>query len=127
MLGEKRNPSLFGCQPAQEEKPIRHITLDRDGEKKDIPLYFGPDWPVIDSAGNAILDGVPIPDEAETIAEETLSSGPAPQDASTGDADFTPPDLDMSYPDNPPRRTLASNAAVGNRTHALFFAPDGDS
>ena len=47
MLGEKRNLSLFGSQPAQEEKQVKHITVDRDGEKKDIPLYFGPDWPVV--------------------------------------------------------------------------------
>ena len=43
MLGEKRNLSLFGSQPAQEEKQVKHITVDRDGEKKDIPLYFGQD------------------------------------------------------------------------------------
>ena len=55
MLGEKRNLSLFGSQPAQEEKQVKHITVDRDGEKKDIPLYFGPDWPVVNGTGDTVL------------------------------------------------------------------------
>ena len=59
MLGEKRNLSLFGSQPAQEEKQVKHITVDRDGEKKDIPLYFGPDWPVVNGTG----DTVPSPSD----------------------------------------------------------------
>ena len=42
MLGEKRNLSLFGSQPAQEEKQVKHITVDRDGEKKDIPPVLRP-------------------------------------------------------------------------------------
>ena len=33
----------------------------------------------------------------------------------------------MQYPDDSPRRILASNTVVANRTHALFFAPEGDS
>lgn len=36
MLGEKRNLSLFASQPAQEDKQVKHITVDRDGEKKGI-------------------------------------------------------------------------------------------
>lgn len=33
----------------------------------------------------------------------------------------------MQYPDDSPRRILASNTVVANRTQALFFAPEGDS
>ena len=33
----------------------------------------------------------------------------------------------MRYPDDSPRRILASTTVVANRTHALFFAPEGDS
>lgn len=44
--------------------------------------------------------------------------------ASTADSS---PDADVQYPDDSPRRTLASNTVVANRTHALFFAPEGDS
>ena len=85
MLGEKRNLSLFGSQPAQEEKQVKHITVDRDGEKKDIPLYFGPDWPVVNGTG----DTVPSPSDdpsacqAEATAEkteETIPVEPIPQD-----------------------------------------------
>ena len=84
MLGEKRNLSLFGSQPAQEEKQVKHITVDRDGEKKDIPLYFGPDWPVVNGTG----DTVPSPSDdpsacqAEATAEkteETIPVEPIPQ------------------------------------------------
>ena len=131
MLGEKRNLSLFGSQPAQEEKQVKHITVDRDGEKKDIPLYFGPDWPVVNGTG----DTVPSPSDdpsscqAEATAEkteETVPVEPIPQDTAAGIADNSP-DSDVQYPDDSPRRILASNTVVANRTHALFFAPEGDS
>lgn len=131
MLGEKRNLSLFGSQPAQEEKQVKHITVDRDGEKKDIPLYFGPDWPVVNGTG----DTVPSPSDdpsscqAEATAEkteETVPVEPIPQDTPAGIADNSP-DSDVQYPDDSPRRILASTTVVANRTHALFFAPEGDS
>ena len=131
MLGEKRNLSLFGSQPAQEEKQVKHITVDRDGEKKDIPLYFGPDWPVVNGTG----DTVPSPGDdpsacqAEATAEkteETVPVEPIPQDTPAGIADNSP-DSDVRYPDDSPRRILASTTVVANRTHALFFAPEGDS
>ena len=131
MLGEKRNLSLFASQPAQEEKQVKHITVDRDGEKKDIPLYFGPDWPVVNGTG----DTVPSPSDdpsacqAEATAEkteETVPVEPIPQDTAAGIADNSP-DSDVQYPDDSPRRILASNTVVANRTHALFFAPEGDS
>lgn len=131
MLGEKRNLSLFGSQPAQEEKQVKHITVDRDGEKKDIPLYFGPDWPVVNGTG----DTVPSPSDdpsacqAEATAEkteETVPVEPIPQDTPAGIADNSP-DSDVRYPDDSPRRILASTTVVANRTHALFFAPEGDS
>lgn len=66
MLGEKRNLSLFGSQPAQEEKQVKHITVDRDGEKKDIPLYFGPDWPVVNGTG----DTVPSPSDDPSACKQ---------------------------------------------------------
>lgn len=131
MLGEKRNLSLFASQPAQEEKQVKHITVDRDGEKKDIPLYFGPDWPVVNGTG----DTVPSPSDdpsacqAEATAEkteETVPVEPIPQDTAAGIADNSP-DSDVQYPDDSPRRILASTTVVANRTHALFFAPEGDS
>ena len=131
MLGEKRNLSLFASQPAQEDKQVKHITVDRDGEKKDIPLYFGPDWPVVNGTG----DTVPSPSDdppscqAEATAEkteETVPVEPIPQDTAAGIADNSP-DSDVQYPDDSPRRILASNTVVANRTHALFFAPEGDS
>lgn len=77
MLGEKRNLSLFASQPAQEDKQVKHITVDRDGEKKDIPLYFGPDWPVVNGTG----DTVPSPSDdpsscqAEATAEKNRRNG----------------------------------------------------
>lgn len=104
MLGEKRNLSLFGSQPAQEEKQVKHITVDRDGEKKDIPLYFGPDWPVVNGTG----DTVPSPSDdpsacqAEATAEkteETIPVEPIPQDTPAGIADNSP-DSDVRYPDD---------------------------
>ena len=131
MLGEKRNLSLFASQPAQEDKQVKHITVDRDGEKKDIPLYFGLDWPVVNGTG----DTVPSPSDdppscqAEATAEkteETVPVEPIPQDTAAGIADNSP-DSDVQYPDDSPRRILASNTVVANRTHALFFAPEGDS
>ena len=131
MLGEKRNLSLFASQPAQEDKQVKHITVDRDGEKKDIPLYFGPDWPVVNGTG----DTVPSPSDdppscqAEATAEkteETVPVEPIPQDTAAGIADNSP-DSDVQYPDDSPRRILANNTVVANRTHALFFAPEGDS
>ena len=131
MLGEKRNLSLFASQPAQEDKQVKHITVDRDGEKKDIPLYFGLDWPVVNGTG----DTVPSPSDdppscqAEATAEkteETVPVEPIPQDTAAGIADNSP-DSDVQYPDDSPRRILASNSVVANRTHALFFAPEGDS
>lgn len=66
MLGEKRNLSLFGSQPAQEEKQVKHITVDRDGEKKDIPLYFCPDWPVVNGTG----DTVPSPSDDPSARQQ---------------------------------------------------------
>ena len=42
MLGEKRNNSLFGAQGTPDKKQVQHMTVDRDGEKKELPLYFGP-------------------------------------------------------------------------------------
>ena len=131
MLGEKRNLSLFGSQPAQEEKQVKHITVDRDGEKKDIPLYFGPDWPVVNGTGDTVpspSDGLPSCQAEGTAekAEEAAPVEPTPQDTPASTADSSP-DADVQYPDDSPRRTLASNTVVANRTHALFFAPEGDS
>ena len=131
MLGEKRNLSLFGSQPAQEEKQVKHITVDRDGEKKDIPLYFGPDWPVVNGTGDTVpspSDGPPSCQAEGTAekAEEAAPVEPIPQDTPASTADSSP-DADVQYPDDSPRRTLASNTVVANRTHALFFAPEGDS
>lgn len=65
----KRNLSLFGSQPAQEEKQVKHITVDRDGEKKDIPLYFGPDWPVVNGTGDTVPS--PSDDPSSSQAEAT--------------------------------------------------------
>ena len=45
MLGEKRNQSLFA--PKSSEVPaVTQITTGPDGQKKELPLYFGPDCPV---------------------------------------------------------------------------------
>ena len=121
MLGEKRNLSLFASQPAQEDKQVKHITVDRDGEKKDIPLYFGPDWPVVNGTG----DTVPSPSDdpsscqAEATAEkteETVPVEPIPQDTAAGIADNSP-DSDVQYPDDSPRRILASNTVVHFSLH----------
>ena len=130
MLGEKRNLSLFASQPAQEDKQVKHITVDRDGEKKDIPLYFARTG--LSSTALVILFLLPVmtallPSKATAEkTEETVPVEPIPQDTAAGIADHSP-DSDVQYPDDSPRRILASNTVVANRTHALFFAPEGDS
>ena len=80
MLGEKRNLSLFASQPAQEDKQVKHITVDRDGEKKDIPLYFGPDWPVVNGTGDTVPS--PSDDPSSCQAEEMcIRDSPSSADA----------------------------------------------
>lgn len=60
------------------------------------------------------------------IPEEPLSRESVPQEIPGAGMTEHPAGLD-ECPNAPPRRTLAGNGAVGNRTHSLFFAPDGDS
>ena len=127
MLGEKRSSSLFGSQPTQEETQNKHVTVDRDSEKKDIPLYYSSNWSVIQNISDTIPNSAPDLDETNAVAEETPSVEPGPQNIPVAGAEASSSDMAAQYPDDFPRRTLIDNDALSNRTHALFFAPDGDS
>ncbi len=110
MLGQKRSASLFSPQPAPEEKPVEHITVQRDGGEREIPLYFGKDWPV----------GEPVPNAPEPPAD-----GP---DTETPAVPVVPdvPEL-PEEPDSTEQRTIAAGPSRGGRAHSLFFTPEDDT
>ena len=110
MLGQKRSASLFSPQPTPEEKPVEHITVQRDGGEKEIPLYFGKDWPV--------GEGVPHSPEPPADAPNTeTQAAPAVPDVPE------PPEA----PDSTEQRIIAADPSRGGRAHSLFFTPEDDT
>ena len=109
MLGEKRNQSLFA--PKSSEVPAAtHITTGPDGQKKELPLYFGPDCPV----SGGINQNQP--------ADELLCHDPA--DDGTGIEPDSADSVDME--EDPPRRSLNTEPTGGHRAHSLFFTPESE-
>lgn len=110
MLGQKRSASLFSPQLAPEEKSVEYITVQRDGGEREIPLYFGKDWPV----------GEPVPNAPEPPAD-----GP---DTETPAVPVVPdvPEL-PEEPDSTEQRTIAAGPSRGGRAHSLFFTPEDDT
>lgn len=130
MLGEKRGSSLFA--PQEPEQPATHTVTQPDGGEKEIPLYFGPGYPVRDQPpAPAPLeedDGQPqeTPEEADSIhvvvTDDVTDRPPDPVD--------WPPSYsacDTQCLDYRPRRTLTAEAASGQRAHSLFFTPESGS
>lgn len=119
MLGEKRNQSLFTSKASSEVPAVTHTTTGPDGQKKELPLYFGPDYPVsreTDQSQHGACSGEP------QSADEPLPYDPA--DDGTGDEpDFTN-SVDMA--EDLPRRSLNTEPAGGHRAHSLFFSPESE-
>lgn len=102
MLGEKRSSSLFAPQ-GLEQTPT-HTVSQPDGGEVEMPLYFGPDYPIMETPAPAAQGeaGEPLP---ETPVEAVQAAAEDPR------------------PDHPPRRALTAEA-VGQRAHSLFFTPE---
>ena len=119
MLGEKRSQSLFAPKASAEKAAATHITIGPDGQKKELPLYFGPDCPVSGNMGqNQHEAGVGEPQPAD----EPLRH--APVDDGTGvEAD---PTDSVNMAEDLPRRSLNTESAGGYRAHSLFFTPENE-
>lgn len=119
MLGEKRSQSLFAPKASAEKAAATHITTGPDGQKKELPLYFGPDCPLSGNMGqNQHEAGVGEPQPAD----EPLRHAPA--DDGTGvEAD---PTDSVNMAEDLPRRFLNTESAGGYRAHSLFFTPENE-
>ena len=119
MLGEKRNQSMFAPKASVEDSTVTHTATGPDGQKKELPLYFGPDWPVSSGteqsrhgAGTGGFRPVDEPLHHVTADDET-----------GGESD--PADhVDMA--EELPRRSLNTEPAGGHRAHSLFFTPENE-
>lgn len=104
MLGEKRSSSLF--TPQAPEPPATHTVTQPDGGEVEMPLYFGSEYPVMETPAPVAQGeaGEPLP---ETPMEAVRTAAEDPR------------------PDHPPRRSLTAEA-VGQRAHSLFFTPESE-
>ena len=127
MLGEKRGSSMFA--PQEPEQPATHTVIQPEGGEKEIPLYFGPGYPV----GDQPPAPAPLP-EGGGQPPETLKEADTIHVVVTGDVTDRPPDpgawppsysaYDTPCPEYRPRRTLTMEATAGQRAHSLFFTPE---
>ena len=56
-----------------------------------------------------------------------ISEGPPPEEAVQPPCEIRPSAVVSSEADDLPRRTIATEAAAGQRVHSLFFAPENES
>lgn len=127
MLGEKRGSSLFA--PQEPEQSATHTVAQPEGGEKKLPLYFGPEYPIVEQVpGPESLKGADdrppeVSKEADTIHVAVTSDV---TDRSP-DPDSWPPSYtayDTPCPNDPPRRTLTMEVTAGQRAHSLFFTPE---
>lgn len=104
MLGEKRSSSLF-APPASEQ------TADQSQPQCPAPA---PDKAGTPPDGPNTIHVVVTEDRIEPFLdrEEWASNRTT---------------ADIPYPDDPPRRTIVTETAAGQRSHTLFFAPENES
>ena len=119
MLGEKRNQSMFAPKASVEDSAVTHTATGPDGQKKELPLYFGPDWPV--SSGT----------EQSRHGADTGGFRPADEplhhvtaDDETGGESDPADHVDMA--EELPRRSLNTEPAGGHRARSLFFTPENE-
>ena len=125
MLGEKRNNSLFGAQGTPDKKQVQHMTVDRDGEKKELPLYFGPDWPV----GNDLPDDPLRPSagtDGASTAPNTVQVVVTRDETASFDGAPSYRVEELSEEDHEPKHIFHAEAAAGQRAHSLFFTPENE-
>ena len=120
MLGEKRNQSMFAPKASVEDSAVTHTATGPDGQKKELPLYFGPDWPV--SSGT----------EQSRHGADTGGFRPADEplhhvtaDDETGGESDPADHVDMA--EELPRRSLNTEPAGGHRARSLFFTPENEA
>lgn len=122
MLGEKRGSSLF--TPQAPEQPPTHRVAQPDGAEKEIPLHFGPGYPIGEQtpAPEPVEEGAP-PDGPNTVqvvvTEDQEERTPDREEWAANRTTF-----DVPYPEQPPRRTLTMEVTSGQRAHSLFFTPE---
>ena len=119
MLGEKRNQSLFAPQASAGESAATHTATGPDGQKKELPLYFGPDCPV---SGDAEQSQHGAGTGEFQPADEPLHHVTA--DDETGVGSDPADHVDMA--EELPRRSLNTEPAGGHRAHSLFFTPENE-
>lgn len=122
MLGEKRNPSLFG---ATNKNELQHMTVERNGEKKELPLYFGPDWPVDRSLPDDFHSSPTVPDE-DSQALNTTQAVVEKDEEALSDSTFSSSVAKHSEENREPQHIFRAEVAVGQRAHSLFFAPESE-
>jgi len=119
VLGEKRNQSLFAPQASAGESAATHTATGPDGQKKELPLYFGPDCPV---SGDAEQSQHGAGTGEFQPADEPLHHVTA--DDETGVGSDPADHVDMA--EELPRRSLNTEPAGGHRAHSLFFTPENE-
>ena len=110
---------MFAPKASVEDSAVTHTATGPDGQKKELPLYFGPDWPV--SSGT----------EQSRHGADTGGFRPADEplhhvtaDDETGGESDPADHVDMA--EELPRRSLNTEPAGGHRARSLFFTPENE-
>lgn len=122
MLGEKRGRSLFAPKAPAEKPAATHITTGADGQKKEIPLYFGPGWPV---SGDT---SAPLEEQQESnTGESTPSDSTCHHEPICGETELPDGSTESAnMTEDLPRRPLNTEPAGSHRAHSLFFTPENE-